>query len=144
MKLNTKRTLLIGLAFFSICAFWQMYDTIIPLILRDTFRIGDSLSGAIMAADNVLALVLLPLFGKLSDRTDTRLGRRTPFILGGTSAAVALRISIRASTAESIFFFFFSSLFCGTPDAAVLYHIFATFSLRTQECSTKSLHAAAA
>ena len=65
MKLNTRRTLLIGLAFFWICAFWQMYDTVIPLILRDTFHVGDSLSGAIMAADNVLALVLLPLFGGL-------------------------------------------------------------------------------
>ena len=94
MKLNTKRTLLIGLAFFSICAFWQMYDTIIPLILRDTFRIGDSLSGAIMAADNVLALVLLPLFGKLSDRTDTRLGKRMPYILFGTACAVVLTLAL--------------------------------------------------
>ncbi|MBQ8955064.1 MAG: MFS transporter, partial [Clostridia bacterium] len=90
MKLNTRRTLLIGLAFFSICAFWQMYDTIIPLILRDTFHIGDSLSGWIMAADNVLALFLLPLFGRLSDRTETRLGKRMPFIVGGTVCSAAL------------------------------------------------------
>ena len=94
MKLNYKRTLLIGLAFFSICAFWQMYDTIIPLFLRDTFHIGDSLSGAIMAADNVLALVLLPLFGRLSDRTNTRLGKRMPFILAGTASAVALTLAL--------------------------------------------------
>ena len=94
MKLNTRRTLLIGLAFFSICAFWQMYDTIIPLILRDTFHIGDSVSGAIMAADNVLALVLLPLFGKLSDRTSTRLGKRMPYILCGTACAVALTLAL--------------------------------------------------
>ena len=78
MKLNTRRTLLIGLAFFSICAFWQMYDHIIPLILKNTFGMGDSLSGWIMAADNILALFLLPLFGRLSDRTNTRLGRRMP------------------------------------------------------------------
>ena len=94
MKLNTRRTLLIGLAFFSICAFWQMYDTIIPLILRDTFHIGDSVSGAIMAADNVLVLVLLPLFGKLSDRTSTRLGKRMPYILCGTACAVALTLAL--------------------------------------------------
>ena len=94
MKLNTRRTLLIGLAFFSICAFWQMYDTIIPLILRDPFQIGDSLSGVIMAADNVLALVLLPLFGKLSDRTDTRLGKRMPYILFGTACAVILTLAL--------------------------------------------------
>jgi len=90
MKLNTRRTLLIGLAFFSICAFWQMYDTIVPLILRDTFHIGDSVSGWIMAADNILALFLLPLFGRLSDRTDTRLGKRMPFIMGGTVCSVLL------------------------------------------------------
>ena len=103
MKLNTRRTLLIGLAFFSICAFWQMYDTIIPLILRDTFHIGDSLSGAIMAADNVLALVMLPLFGKLSDRTNTRLGKRMPFILGGTAAAVALTLLLAGADAPGRF-----------------------------------------
>ena len=99
MKLNTRQTLLIGLAFFSICAFWQMYDTVIPLILRDTFHIGDSLSGAIMAADNVLALVLLPLFGKLSDRTDTRLGKRMPYILFGTACAVALTLALAGADA---------------------------------------------
>ena len=90
MKLNTKRTLMIGLAFFSISAFWQMYDTIIPLILRDTFHLGDTLSGWIMAADNILALFLLPLFGRISDKTNTKLGRRMPYIVGGTVGAVIL------------------------------------------------------
>ena len=36
MKLDHKRTVLVGLAFLSICAFWQMYDNIIPLILTNT------------------------------------------------------------------------------------------------------------
>ena len=110
MKLNTRRTLLIGLAFFSICAFWQMYDTIVPLILRDTFHIGDSLSGAIMAADNVLALVLLPLFGKLSDRTNTRLGKRMPFILGGTACAVTLTLLLCGADAPGRFPLFIALL----------------------------------
>ena len=103
MKLNNRRTFLIGLAFFSICAFWQMYDTIIPLILRDTFHIGDSLSGAIMAADNVLALVLLPLFGKLSDRTNTPYGKRMPYIALGTFAAVALTLTLSSLDAPGRF-----------------------------------------
>lgn len=90
MKLNYKRTLLVGLAFLSICAFWQLYDNVVPLILKNTFDIPDDIAGVIMALDNVLALFLLPLFGKLSDRTHTRLGRRMPYILGGTLAAVAL------------------------------------------------------
>lgn len=88
MKLNTKRTILVGLAFLSISAFWQLYDSIVPLILKNTFHISDTLSGGIMAADNMLAIFLLPLFGSLSDRTHTRLGKRTPFILCGTAVAV--------------------------------------------------------
>ena len=90
MKLNNKRTVLVGLAFLSICAFWQMYDNVIPLILTKTFHLNETFSGAIMAADNILALFLLPFFGTLSDRTNTKLGKRTPYILGGTLAAVIL------------------------------------------------------
>ena len=90
MKLNNKRTILVGLAFLSICAFWQMYDSVIPLILTKTFHINETISGAVMAADNVLALFMLPFFGTLSDKTDTRLGKRTPYILAGTFAAVVL------------------------------------------------------
>ena len=90
MKLNNKRTVLVGLAFLSISAFWQMYDSIVPLVLKSTFHMDESLAGAIMAADNILALFLLPFFGGLSDKTNTKLGRRTPFILAGTSLAVIL------------------------------------------------------
>lgn len=90
MKLNNKRTILVGLAFLSICAFWQMYDSIIPLILTNTFHMNETFSGAIMAADNILALFLLPLFGSLSDRTDTRIGKRMPYILFGTGCAIIL------------------------------------------------------
>ena len=90
MKLNNKRTILVGLAFMSICTFWQMYDSVIPLILTKTFKLNETFSGAIMAADNVLALFLLPIFGALSDRTNTRFGKRMPFIVGGTAAAVIL------------------------------------------------------
>lgn len=90
MKLNYKRTFLVGLAFLSISAFWQMYDGVIPKILTGTFLLGESYSGVIMAADNVLALFLLPLFGAMSDRCKSRLGRRTPFILWGTLGAVIL------------------------------------------------------
>ena len=90
MKLNNKRTVLVGLAFLSICAFWQMYDSVIPLILTKTFHLHETFSGAIMAADNVLALFLLPFFGTLSDRTSARTGKRTPYIVLGTAAAVML------------------------------------------------------
>lgn len=106
MKLNYKRTLLVGLAFLSICAFWQLYDNVVPLILKNTFDIPDDIAGVIMALDNVLALFLLPLFGKLSDRTHTRLGRRMPYILGGTLAAVVLmNLLPMADRARSLWLF---------------------------------------
>lgn len=94
MKLNTKQTIRIGFAFLSICAFWQMYNNVIPLMLTNTFAMNETYSGAIMAADNVLALFLLPLFGGLSDKCNTKLGKRKPFILGGTVAAVFLMLLI--------------------------------------------------
>lgn len=88
MKLNYKRTIFVGFAFMSICAFWQLYDSIVPLILKQTFAMNDAVSGVIMSLDNVLALFMLPLFGAWSDKVNTRLGRRTPFIIVGTAIAV--------------------------------------------------------
>ncbi len=88
MKLNYRRTFLIGLAFLSISAFWQLYDGIISLMLKNTFSFGDTLIGFILALDNILAIFLLPLFGTLSDKTKTRYGKRTPYIVIGTAAAV--------------------------------------------------------
>ena len=91
MKLNYKRTILVGFAFFLICAFWQAYDNTVPLILTNKFGMSQTWSGVIMAADNILALFMLPLFGAISDKCTHRKGRRTPFIVMGTLiAAVAL------------------------------------------------------
>ena len=94
MKLNYKRTILVGFAFFLISAFWQAYDTTIPLILTNKFGLSQTVSGILMALDNILALFMLPLFGTLSDKTNTRLGKRTPYILGGTLLAVAAFIGL--------------------------------------------------
>ncbi len=92
MKLDTKQTVKVGFAFLSICAFWQMYNSVIPLMLTNTFHLNESISGVIMAADNVLALFLLPLFGGLSDRCRLKMGKRKPFILFGTLAAVVFML----------------------------------------------------
>lgn len=87
MKLNYRRTFFVGFAFLSIIAFWELYDGVIPKMLEGTFGLGETAIGGIMAIDNVLALFLLPLLGALSDKVNTRLGRRIPFILGGTIVA---------------------------------------------------------
>ncbi len=97
MRLNYRRTFFLGFAFLSISAFWQLYDSIIPLILKHTFEIGDTLAGVIMALDNVLALFMLPLFGAISDRISTPIGKRMPFIIGGTAAAVISMILLPIS-----------------------------------------------
>jgi MFS family permease len=110
LKLNYKRTFFIGLAFMSISSFWQLYDNIIPLILQNTFGIGETFTGAIMAMDNLLALFLLPIFGAFSDRVDTRFGKRTPFIVLGTLGAVTFMLLIPISNNLRSFPLFFISL----------------------------------
>ena len=87
MKLNYKRTILVGFAFFLICHFWQAYDTMIPKILTDKFGMSQTWSGVIMALDNILALFMLPFFGALSDKSKSKRGKRTPFIIIGTLVA---------------------------------------------------------
>jgi len=106
MKLNTKRTIFVGCAFLAISAFWQLYDSVIPLILKYFFNIGDTLSGGIMALDNIFALFMLPIFGAWSDRVNTKYGKRTPFIYFGTilSAIFMILIPIAANTRNLIFF----------------------------------------
>lgn len=94
MKLNYKRTICVGFAFFLIMAFWQAYDNIIPLILTNKFGLSQAHSGIIMAFDNILALFMLPLFGALSDKTNTKLGKRTPYILIGTIIAVIAFVAL--------------------------------------------------
>ena len=107
LKLNYKRTFLIGFAFFGILLLWQVYDSWCPTFLTDIFarrmygissaelKAGEPekilqvqwLVGIIMACDNLAALILLPIFGRLSDRTSTPIGKRMPYILTGTFVA---------------------------------------------------------
>ncbi len=111
MKLNYRRTFLIGLAFLSISAFWQMYDNIIPLMLQGSFGLGETVTGVLMAMDNVLALFLLPLFGSLSDKVDTRLGKRMPFIIAGTILAVIFLLLLPVAERRTNLLFFVAALF---------------------------------
>ena len=112
MKLDNKRTVLIGFAFLAISAFWQVYDNIVPLILKYFFHIGDTLSGGIMALDNILALFLLPIFGAWSDKVHTRRGKRTPFIFVGTILAVIFMLILPEAANSRNLWLFIGVLFC--------------------------------
>lgn len=111
MKLNYKRTVLIGMAFLTISAFWQMYDNVIPLILKNTFGLGETVTGVIMAADNVFALFLLPIFGAISDKVKTPIGKRMPFILTGTVLAFVFLMVLELADATANLILFVSVLF---------------------------------
>ncbi len=105
LRLNYKRTALIGFAFFGILLLWQVYDSWCPTFLTDIFaqalhgmnsaKLKESgnmdailevqwLVGIVMACDNLAALILLPIFGSISDKTKTPIGKRMPYILTGT------------------------------------------------------------
>lgn len=110
MKLDTKRTIFVGFAFMAICAFWQVYDGIVPLILKKTFDLNDAVSGVLMACDNVVALLLLPVFGSLSDKTNTRIGRRMPYIICGMLSAIVLMFLLPIADRNEILWLFIVGL----------------------------------
>lgn len=94
-KLNYRRTFIIGFAFFGILMMWQVYDTYASSFLSELFMKAfhkdnpedvQYLVGMMMALDNLAALIMMPIFGRLSDKTNTKIGKRMPFILIGTFA----------------------------------------------------------
>ncbi len=109
-KLNYGKTLIVGFAFMSISAFWAVYDGAIPLMLTNTFGLSQGVTGAVMGIDNLLALFMLPLFGMLSDKTHTKLGRRTPYIIAGTALAVVAMILMPVFNNARNFVMFFVAL----------------------------------
>ncbi len=108
--MNYKRTIFIGISFLWITAFWQLYDNIVPLILKNTFAMEETASGFIMAADNMLAVFLLPVFGAWSDRINTRFGKRIPFIVVGTLLSVLFMMFVPIADNSRNFLFFVISL----------------------------------
>ena len=102
MKLDYPKTIKVGLAFAIIMVFWSAYDFVVPLLLDNTFGLSDSLRGLVMGLDNLLSLFLLPIFGKLSDKSNSKWGRRTPFIVIGTIASVVLMIFVPISSNKQL------------------------------------------
>jgi len=87
MKLNVKRTIFVGLAFLTIMMLWQVYNWYVPIFLNDflsnLFKGDKLLIGIIMALDNLFAIFMIPLMSSFSDKTNTKIGRRTPYIIVG-------------------------------------------------------------
>jgi Major Facilitator Superfamily. len=94
----------------SISAFWQLYDSLVPKILTYSFGIDPTPRGVIMALDNVLALFMLPLFGTLSDKCNTKIGKRIPFVLFGTAAAIIAMMAMSVVTENGNFIWFIIAL----------------------------------
>jgi len=94
MKLDTKKTILVGFAFLAISMFWVVYDSIIAKLLINSFGLNQLWSGVLMALDNMLALFLLPLFGLWSDKTKSKYGKRTPYIFIGTIVAAVVIVAV--------------------------------------------------
>lgn len=91
LKLNYKNTFIIGLAFLGILMLWQVYNTYCPIILEYLLKLNFGadkdyfyITGIIMAIDNVVALIVMPIFGNMSDRTKTKYGKRMPYIIIGS------------------------------------------------------------
>ena len=102
-KLNYGRTVLIGFGFMSCMLLWSVYNSYVPVILKGKLTevfAGDSgfaqfinghswmgwvsvalIVNAIMTIDNIFGVIFQPFFGKKSDRTKSKYGKRMPYIL---------------------------------------------------------------
>ncbi|NLC41356.1 MAG: SLC45 family MFS transporter [Erysipelothrix sp.] len=110
MKLNIKRTLLVGIAFMTISSFWQLYDFAVPLMLKTDLGVSDTFTGFIMSLDNILALFMLPFFGALSDKTITKVGKRMPFIIVGTIATLIGMLALPFASSQKNLILFIIAL----------------------------------
>ena len=79
-KLNIKATILLSFGFFGSSLIWQVYSNFVPPLLESRFGFSTFVIGLIMAVDSFLGVIVQPLFGRLSDKTRTRFGRRLPYL----------------------------------------------------------------
>ena len=101
--LDYKRTFLIGFGFMGCMLLWSVYNSYVPVILKGKlttiFAEGSSVANfinghswlvwltvpllvnAIMTIDNIFGVIFQPYFGKKSDHTRSKLGKRMPYII---------------------------------------------------------------
>ncbi len=98
-KLHYGHCALTGFGFMAVQIAWIIYNAYVPLILKENSVIsnlawGSTAVGIIMVIDNIFGVVFQPLFGKISDRTHTRFGKRTPYLMYGIPLCALLFIFI--------------------------------------------------
>jgi len=94
LEFSQRKTFLLGFGFLGVSMIWAMYNAYLPVFLRETFQLPFSVVGAIMTIDNIFAILLLPFLGALSDSTNTKLGKRRPYILVGAPLAMIFFILV--------------------------------------------------
>jgi maltose/moltooligosaccharide transporter len=80
-KASYFKIFLLGFGFFGLSILWSLYNSDIPIMLKNVYNLSYTASGWVMNLDNILAITLIPLVGFWSDHLWTRIGRRMPFII---------------------------------------------------------------
>ena len=102
LKLNYPQTLKVGLGFAVVMIFWTVYNFVVPLLLEQAFGFSNTIRNVIVGIASAMCMVLLPIFGKISDRSGKsklgrKFGRRTPFIVIGTVITIIAMILVPIS-----------------------------------------------
>lgn len=88
-RFRLRVALLVALGIFAQESVWNFHDAQTPATLAE-YTASAALIGLIMGLDNIIGIFVQPLMGFLSDRTRTRWGRRTPYIVIGVPVAAIL------------------------------------------------------
>jgi MFS family permease len=118
LKLNYPKTIKVGLGFCVVMIFWTVYNFVMPLLLEQAFGFSNTIRNIIVGIGSVMSIFLLPLFGKLSDKTHTKWGRRTPYIVLGTVITIVSMIFLPWTVS--------SQLTASSQVRAEYYSLFAT------------------
>ena len=107
LKLNYPQTLKVGLGFCVVMIFWNVYNFVVPLLLEQAFGFSNTIRNIIVGIASAMCMVLLPFFGKLSDKSGRtklgkKFGRRTPFIIIGTAITVVAMILVPISVSNQL------------------------------------------
>lgn len=88
----------IGFGFLGVQLAFTTYNAFLPLMYR-AFIESRALIGLLMGTDNLIGLLLIPVVGAWSDRVNSPLGRRLPFVLVALPVAALTFLAIPFASA---------------------------------------------